>query len=117
MNAAIRHGSYLLILAALAACGGGGGSSSSDAIVPSASVAGFCAAPRQGSNDRSGTLADEKRWVRAWIDETYLWYDEVPVDLKASAYATPVDYFEVLKTPAKPCYNSARPIGGSGRRI
>lgn len=104
MNAAIRHGSYLLILAALAACGGGGGSSSSDsadAIAPSSSVAGLCAAPRQGSNDGQGTLADEKRWVRSWIDETYLWYDEVPADLMASNYATPVDYFEVLKTPAK----------------
>ncbi|HSV61113.1 MAG TPA: S41 family peptidase [Variovorax sp.] len=102
MNAAIRHAGYLLICAALAACGGGGGSSpATDAIVPSASLAGLCAAPRQGSNDRSGTLADEKRWVRAWIDETYLWYDEVPADLMASTYATPVDYFDVLKTPAK----------------
>jgi len=44
-------------------------------------------------------LSDEKRWVRSWIDETYLWYDEVP-ELKQADYATPVDYFNVLKTSA-----------------
>jgi carboxyl-terminal processing protease len=25
---------------------------------------------------------DEKNWVRSWIDETYLWYDEVPTTLR-----------------------------------
>jgi carboxyl-terminal processing protease len=38
--------------------------------------------------------------VRGWIDETYLWYAEVPTTLKAGDYATPVDWFNVLKTTA-----------------
>ncbi|PNG58975.1 hypothetical protein WDL1CHR_03529 [Variovorax sp. WDL1] len=76
-------------------------------IVPSASVSAQCAAPRSGTDpstgtpfdDRKGTLANEKDWVRAWIDETYLWFDEVPTTLLAQDYATPVAYFDVLKTP------------------
>lgn len=81
--------------------------SNSTGIVPSSSVAGLCAAPRTGTNpetgraypDSAGSLDNEKSWVRAWIDETYLWYSEVPATLKASDYATPVAWFNVLKTP------------------
>jgi carboxyl-terminal processing protease len=76
-------------------------------IVKSSDVAARCAAPRTGIDpatgaafaDLPGTLAFEKSWVRAWIDETYLWYDEVPTHLLAKDYATPVTYFDVLKTP------------------
>ncbi len=83
---------------------GGGGSG----IVASATVAGQCAAPRGGIDpatgaayrDTAGSLDTEKSWVRGWIDETYLWYTEVPTALKASDYATPVAWFNVLKTPA-----------------
>lgn len=91
---------------ALAGCGGGGGSGGAAAtspapadggtapsIVPSATVASRCAA------SNTGTLDDEKSWVRSWIDETYLWYGEVPTTLP-TAYATPVAYFADLKTPA-----------------
>jgi carboxyl-terminal processing protease len=107
----------------MAGCGGGGGSGSSAATPPapepstqagpqplaaSAALAGQCAAPRSGIDpdsgkafrDRAGTLADEQSWVRSWIDETYLWYDEVPTNLKAADYATPLAYFNALKTPA-----------------
>lgn len=112
MKLAIRPFSLALVsVAALAACGGGGGSSQGGAssAFPSTSMAAICANPRTGLDpstgrsyaDRPGTLNDEKSWVRAWIDETYLWFDEVPADLKAADYATPQDYFEVLKTPAK----------------
>lgn len=111
------------IMTVLSACGGGGGGgggalplalpASSPAapastpvaqagdpdIVDVASVAGRCAKPRSGSADLAGTLLDEKRWVRSWIDDTYLWYDEVPT-LSAANYATPIDYFAVLKTSA-----------------
>ena len=121
MNArAIRRRAALAVVLAaaiLSACGGGDGSASyasssapgADAIVPSASVAGLCAKPRQGTDpaagwvyaDQPGTLDDEKRWVRAWIDEAYLWYDEVPAGVKAADFATPVAYFDALKTPLK----------------
>lgn len=77
-------------------------------IVASATVAAQCAAPRTGINpatnraypDTAGSLDTEKSWVRGWIDETYLWYSEVPPGLKAADYPTPVAWFNVLKTPA-----------------
>jgi hypothetical protein len=67
-----------------------------------------CAAPRFGVDpdtgaafpDRPGSADAEKSWVRAWIDESYLWYDEVPTTFASRDYATPVAYFNVLKTPA-----------------
>ena len=113
----------------LAGCGGGGGGGGEGAassiaapvrptpgidlpgpqqLADAGSVADSCAAPRTGTNpatglpftDRRGTLADEKTWVRSWIDRTYLWYDEVPSNLAAADYATPTSYFDALKTPA-----------------
>lgn len=86
----------------------GGGGDGGSGIVASATVAGLCAAPRSGINpdtgtaypDHSGTLDNEKSWVRGWIDETYLWYGEVPTTLKAADYATPITWFNVLKTTA-----------------
>jgi carboxyl-terminal processing protease len=66
-----------------------------------------CAMPRTGESpltgdaypDEKGSLDDEKRFLRAWIDELYLWYREVP-DV-APADLTPVEYFDKLKTPEK----------------
>jgi len=71
-------------------------------------LAGRCAAPRSGIDpatgrayvDQPGTLDDEKRWVHDWIDETYLWYDEVPTTYRASDFSGPIPYFDVLRTPA-----------------
>lgn len=126
----------LTVAGLVAGCGGGGGgggggfpialptatapvtgSGSGDSgIVASSTVAGLCAAPRTGINpatgtaypDRSGTIDQEKTWVRSWIDETYLWYGEVPTTLKASDYATPIDWFAVLKTPLTTASGKAR---------
>jgi carboxyl-terminal processing protease len=57
-------------------------------IVPSNSVAGQCASPRPASvinpatrapyGDRQGSLTTEKQWIRGFVDETYLFYTEVP---------------------------------------
>jgi len=113
MKSAGRLLPLALTCAVLAACGGGGGGgnppANSAGIAPSSSVAGLCANPRSGTDpatgraftDRAGSLDTEKSWVRSWIDETYLWYDEVPVDLKASDYGTPQAFFAGLKTPLK----------------
>ena len=118
----------LAAVLSMAGCGGGGGGGGGDAsggatpapavpgiglpeappVADAGSVADACAAPRTGTNpatgfpfaDRPGTLADEKTWVRSWIDQTYLWYDEVPATVKAADHATPESYFDVLKTPA-----------------
>jgi carboxyl-terminal processing protease len=65
----------------------------------------LCEKPRAGSNgvsipDRQGTLDDEKTFLRGWIDESYLWYAEVPATLNPADYKSAIDYFNVLKTPA-----------------
>ena len=110
----------LAVVAVVAGCGGGGGGAAvpvgvapvapatpnDEPAVASSSVAGQCAAPRFGVDpdtgaafpDRLGAVATEKSWVRAWIDETYLWFDEVP-SVRAADFATPIDYFGALKTP------------------
>jgi carboxyl-terminal processing protease len=69
---------------------------------------GRCAVPRTGNDpftgqpydDEKGSLDDEKRFLRAWIDELYLWYREVP-DVDADDYDDPVAYFDELKTQEK----------------
>ena len=91
----------------LASCGGGGGGKD-DAPDPfdiglpdSSTLAQQCAMPRPG--DRQGTLEDEKAWLRSWIDETYLWYDDVralaAATLDPANSATPLEYFDKLKSP------------------
>jgi C-terminal processing protease CtpA/Prc len=111
------------VLTLLAACGGGGGDGVAvTPVTPTPPVvtppgtpakpdyltlAGYCANPRPGTRpnglpyyDIQGTLEQEKRWLRSFIDETYLWYKEVPADLNPADYKTMLDYFAVLKTPA-----------------
>ena len=93
--------------ALLISCGGGGGNSGGSplgggiGLPTSASLAQQCAAPRP--TDTQGTLATEKAFLRSWIDETYLWYQDVRVlpaaTLDPTPYATPIDYFAALKTP------------------
>ncbi|MEO7057652.1 MAG: S41 family peptidase, partial [Caldimonas sp.] len=107
-----------LCLALLASCGGGGNDGgsiggTSIGLEASSKLAQVCAAPRSSSatdpftgrkyGDIQGTLADEKNFLRSWIDETYLWYADVrdlpATTLDEARYATPVGYFAVLKSP------------------
>jgi hypothetical protein len=69
--------------------------------------ANLCAAPRTGIDasgvtfpDKQGTLQDEMKFLRGWIDTTYLWYDEVPTTVYMADYTNTLDYFAALKTPA-----------------
>jgi carboxyl-terminal processing protease len=65
--------------------------------------------PRTGVNpgdgkpfpDLAGSVLTEKLWVRSWINDQYLWYREVPTDVDIDKAATPIDYFDEEKTPAK----------------
>ena len=90
----------------LASCGGGdskAGSSPFDTGLPdSDTLAQQCAVPRSG--DKQGSLDTEKAWLHSWIDETYLWYPDVrglpPATLDPANSATPLDYFDKLKSPA-----------------
>src|SRR3990167_9115600 len=88
----------------LSACGGGGGSPGVcqgsteicfppepveiEEFPPSPTLARQCKAPRpEGAmdpegrlyGDVQGLLATEKAWIRSYVNETYLWYDEVPL--------------------------------------
>ena len=63
-----------------------------------------CAAPRTGIDpatgfayaDRPGATLDENNWLRAWSNDTYLWYAEI-VDTDPDCCDTPT-YFELMKT-------------------
>ncbi|BFM05377.1 S41 family peptidase [Halioxenophilus aromaticivorans] len=102
----------------LTACGGVGGGGSNNASTSDplawepgvfndpATYKSYCENPRSGASavtgevfdDRVGSTLEENHWLRAWINDSYLWYDEVP-DLNPDNYAT-LDYFALLKTDA-----------------
>lgn len=119
----------IVLCGLLAACGGGGGGSATtppsnnsggssgnasggssadiDPAGPSSSFAQQCAAANTlaPAAQRTATLATEKKWLRAYFDEAYLWRDEVPrVDPSLAAYnlgdtyASMDAYFEALKS-------------------
>jgi carboxyl-terminal processing protease len=71
-------------------------------LPPAATKEALCAAPRSDPKygDRPGSLEIEKSWVRSYIDETYLWYNEVP-GVSAASYTTPQSFFDALRTPAR----------------
>jgi carboxyl-terminal processing protease len=113
----LRTAATLIVLLALASCGGGGSPTSSSSnggtsgitgstggwvqgvFPPSASFAEQCTSPRPGTSDVQGTVLDENNFLRSWTNELYLWYSQVP-DLNPANYATPADYFPLLKTSA-----------------
>jgi len=109
------------VISGLGACGGGGGGggggnsgSTSGAgatwsvanLAPWRSLAAHCAAPRSGLDpytgvpypDQPGTLLSEQDWLASWTNDTYLWYGDVNF-VDPSAYASAIDYFNVLKSP------------------
>jgi len=111
----------LPILGLLVACGGGGGGAPAPVVTvtpaptdtpttvlaSAASLAQQCVAPRAGSSDRQGSIDTEKSWVRSFMDETYLWYKDIPAVNAAtftlanngnSVIQTLDAYFQALKT-------------------
>lgn len=113
---------------ALSACGGGGGSSGGGgggaADLRTATWAQQCSVNNPYRADASGaittgSLRTEKNWVRAHVDEAYLWYDEVPgVDADLAAYSTDTaagfytaidGYFEALKVTSKDRFSFTYP--------
>jgi hypothetical protein len=70
----------------LAGCGGGGGGGPPpvSAFASSQSLANMC------------TVEDQKKFVRSYLDEVYLWYDEIPA-VDAAAYSTVPAYFDALR--------------------
>jgi len=110
-------------LVSLAACGGGGDAGQSpfppepgNGTPPTQSAAAtpqLCAPTNPyvadaGAPTTVGSLANEKAWLHAYMDQAYLWYSEMPsVNADSSIYSNTTDaygsldnYFEALKTPA-----------------
>jgi carboxyl-terminal processing protease len=79
-----------------------GAATPANALPPASLVQKLCVAPRALARygDKPGTLEQEKRWIRSFVDETYLWYNEVPNALSPD-FANARTYFDALKTPAR----------------
>lgn len=75
----------LSLIILLAGCGGGGSSPSSS--------------PQQEA---------EKAWVRSYLDDVYLWYNEI-VDVSAGNYPLPADYFKALLVKSRDRYSFTAP--------
>jgi hypothetical protein len=78
----------------LAGCGGGGDSTPAPRFTPSSQLAGVC------------TVAGQKQFVRSYLDEVYLWYDQIQ-DVDAAQYATPEAYFDALLVKSKDNFSRA----------
>ena len=91
-NAFLRGLTAAALAALLASCGGGGSSSDAtplaSAFPPSWTFANTCTPER------------EKQFVRSFMDETYLWYDEIQ-EADPAAYATVPAYFRALLVKPK----------------
>jgi hypothetical protein len=119
MNRAASFGLIALpVLAAgmLAACSGDDEPTTVPSkILPETTYAERCVTPRSGADmitgekyvDQKGNLLEEQLWLRSWIDDLYLWYDEVPA-MDPKMFMTPEDYFDVLKTPAMTASGAAK---------
>jgi hypothetical protein len=80
----------------LAGCGGGGGGDSSSSNNSTA-----LSGSRQFEGGVAGCTVDtQKKFIRAYMDEVYFWYREIP-EVDATKFSTVEDYFHALlvKTP------------------
>ena len=73
------------VLLCLAGCGGGSGSNSTDPLpfsqATSRELAQICAKESPYAIPsvlgKQGVLADEKKWIKAYLSERYLWYKDI----------------------------------------
>ena len=82
----------LVLAVGLSACGGGGGGGSG---APSSVTPPTSAFPASSTLANVCTVEGEKKFVRSYMDEKYLWYREIPT-VDATAYTKVVDYFKAL---------------------
>lgn len=106
----------ILFLLNLVSCGGGGNESPSLKLCGNGTGACSVTTPdnsgtNTGNNNNSGsnnteiglpatyanicTASMEKSWVRAHLNDVYLWYKQI-VDVPAANYSTPQSYFDAL---------------------
>lgn len=88
---------------------GGGSGGGSGSLPASSTLAQQCSPdnPLAPSANRTANLDTERRWVRSYMDEAYLWYREVPTvdgtrpEYNLSDVPLALDnYFDALRTPA-----------------
>lgn len=87
------------LLVSLSGCGGGGGSAgacngSNEVCFPPVDTS----TPATSSVESLANIctpSGEKSWIRAHLDDVYLWYNEI-VNVSPQAYDTPADYFYAL---------------------
>lgn len=80
------------VLALLAGCGGGGGGPAP--IPPSVQYEGIC------------TAEGQKSFVRSYLNEVYLWYNEIQ-EVDRNGYATPEAYFNALLVQSRDQFSAA----------
>lgn len=104
MKPSIRTVLAGLALVTLAACGGGGGGEGLGGVGGPGGGSGGSVPytpgvyqPYPGLANSCASAAAENNWLRSWVNDTYLWYREVP-DLNPNSYSDPEVYFSRLKT-------------------
>ncbi len=92
--AVLAAASFALLLAS---CGGGGGGGNGDLATASLSRGLF---PDSSSLAGMCSLPEQQRWLRSYMDEKYLWNDEIP-EVPGADYGTMPAYFDALlvRTP------------------
>jgi hypothetical protein len=104
---------YTLGVLGIVASGGGGGGIGggsdweSGVFLPADTFRARCEDPRSGIDpftgmpfsDIQGSTTDENEFLRAYSNNTYLWYDEI-IDRNPDDYDNPLVYFDLMKTTA-----------------
>lgn len=62
-----------------------------------------------GGGSPSDATTAEKTWVRAYMDDDYLWYDKI-VDVPPDGYATAPDYFDALLVRSEDRFSFSMPL-------
>jgi len=99
-----RFSSVLALAAVLSGCGGGGGSSSSGAPTPTPSPVASAPAPSPSPTPVatvSCSLSARQQWVKAQLDEWYLFPNLLASSVNPAAYNNLDDYVDALVAPAR----------------
>lgn len=108
----LAYSAAIIALFFLSSCGGGGSSSPKD-LGSCANNNPLCTVINGGNtNSGNGTIGNpdllanictpsgEKAWVRAHLNDVYLWYREI-VEVPVASYSSPQAYFDALLVKAK----------------
>jgi len=106
----------LCSLPLLSSCGGGGGTpgmcaGTAEVCSPVTTSSAPTDAPLTASLESLANICTpqgEKTWVRAYLDDIYLWYNDI-VNVPATAYSTVQDYFYALLVRSKDHFSFTAP--------